>query len=143
MGKGFKAVWFGRAGSGKAQGCRVVTPINRFPQPGLKRKAGEGKCLTSSVVASSTTAATTTSPVLEASSVASRRASVVITLETATTPTASEASTSVVKALFRGRACLPAFLVVLPHQLVCFLPLELNEQNLIQEVPNIRQSEVG
>jgi hypothetical protein len=31
----------------------------------------------------------------------------------------------------------------LPHQLVCLLPLELNEQNLIQEVPDIRQSEVG
>lgn len=99
---------------------------------------------TSSVVASSaTTAAATTSAVLEASSVASRRASVVITLETATTPTASEATTSVVKALFRGWTGLPAFLVILPHQLVCFLSLELNEQNLIQEVPNIRQSKVS
>lgn len=99
---------------------------------------------TSSVVASSSaTTATTTSAVLETSSVASRRASVVITLETAATPTASEATTSVVKALFRGWAGLPAFLVILPHQLVCFLSLELNEQNLIQEVPNIRQSKVS
>lgn len=98
---------------------------------------------TSSVVASSTTAAATSSPVLKASSVASRRASVVVTLETAATPTASEATTSVVKALFRRWAGLAAFLIVLPHQLVRFLSLELDEQNLVQEVPNIRQSEVG
>lgn len=117
--------------------------VNGSHRLALKCKAGEGKRLTSPVVAASTAAATTTSPVLEASSVASRRASVVVTLETATTPTASEATTSVVKALFRGWASFPAFLVVLPHQLVSFLSLELDEQNLIQEVPNIRQSEVG
>lgn len=68
---------------------------------------------TSSVVASSTTASPS---VLEASSVAPRRASVVIALETATTPAAPEATTtSVVKALFRGWPSLAAFLVVLSH----------------------------
>lgn len=85
--------------------------------------------LTSSVVASTTTASPS---VLEASSVASRGASVVIALETAATPAAPEATTtSVVKALFRGWPSLAAFLVVLPHQLVCFFPLQLNEQNFI------------
>lgn len=80
---------------------------------------------TSSVVASSTTAS---SSVLKASSVAPGWASVVIALESATTPTAPEATTaSVVKALFRGWPSLPAFLVVLPHQLVCFFSLQLNE----------------
>lgn len=128
---------------GRPRGCGVVTPINGSHSLAVKREAGEGKGLTSSVAASSSTAAATASPVLEASAVASRRASVVITLETATTPTASEATSSVVKALLRGRASLPAFLVILPHQLVSLLSLELNEHNLIQEVPNIRQSEVG
>lgn len=96
---------------------------------------------TSSVVASSTAAS---SSILEASSAAPRRTSVVIALETTAAPTAPEASTaSVVETLFGGGASLAAFLVVLPHQLVCFLPLQLNEQNLIQEVPNIWQREVG
>lgn len=101
-----------------------------------------GQCrLTSTVVASSTAASTS---VLEASSVAARGTSVVIALEAATTPSAPEATTtSVVKALLGGRPGLAALLVVLPHQLVSFLPLQLDEQNLIQEVPNVRQSEVG
>lgn len=83
---------------------------------------------TSSVVASSTTTSTaTSSPVLKASSVASRGTSVVITLEASAAPTASEATTSVVKALFWGWAGLAPFLIVLPHQLVCFLSLELDK----------------
>lgn len=96
---------------------------------------------TSSVVAASTTAS---SSVLEASSVSPRGASVVIALESATTPSAPEATTaSIVKALFRGWPGFTAFLVVLSHQLVCFFSLQLNEQDLIQEVPNIWQREVG
>lgn len=96
---------------------------------------------TSSVAASSTAASPS---VLEASSVAPGGASVVVALETATTPTAPEATAaSVVKALFRGWPSLAAFLVVLPHQLVCFLPLQLNEQHLVQEVPSVWQREVG
>lgn len=97
--------------------------------------------LTSSVVASSTAASPS---VLEASTVAPGGASVVIALETAATPTAPEATTaSVVKALFGRWASLAAFLVVLPHQLVCFFSLQLDEQHLIQEVANIWQREVG
>lgn len=99
------------------------------------------RCLTSSVVASSTAAAPS---VLEASSVPPWWASVVIALEAATTPAAPEATTaSVVKALFRGWPSLATFLVVLSHQLVCFFPLQLNEQHLVQEVPDVRQCEVG
>lgn len=97
--------------------------------------------LTSSVVASSTAAAPS---VLEASSVTPWWASVVIALEATTTSAAPEAATtSVVKALFRGWPGLATFLVVLPHQLVGLFPLQLNEQHLIQEVPDIRQCEVG
>ena len=93
------------------------------------------RCLTSSVVASSTTAS---SSVLEASSVAPWWASVVIALETTTAPTAPKSTTtSGVKALFRGWPGLATFFVVLPHQFVCFFPLQLNEQHLIQEVPNV------
>lgn len=95
----------------------------------------------SSVVASSTAAAPS---VLEASSVTPWWASVVIALEATTTSAAPEAATtSVVKALFRGWPGLATFLVVLPHQLVGLFPLQLNEQHLIQEVPDIRQCEVG
>lgn len=97
--------------------------------------------LTSSVVASSTAASPS---VLEASPVAPGGASVVVALETAATPAAPEATAaSVVKALFGRWAGLAAFLVVLPHQLVRFFPLQLDEQHFIQEVANIWQREVG
>lgn len=96
---------------------------------------------TSSVVAASTAAS---SSILEASSVAPWGTSVVIALETTATPAAPEATpASVVKALFRRRSSPAALLVVLPHQLVCFLSLQLNKQHLVQEVPDIRQREVG
>lgn len=99
------------------------------------------RCLTSSVVASSTAAS---SSILEASSVAPWGTSVVIALETTATPAAPEATpAAVVKALFRWWSSPAALLVVLPHQLVCFLSLQLNEQHLVQEVPNVRQREVG
>lgn len=99
------------------------------------------KCLTSSVVASSTAAS---SSILEASSVAPWGPSVVKALETAATPAAPEAAPApAVKALLRRRAGPAALLVVLPHQLVCLLSLQLDEQHLVQEVPDIGQREVG
>lgn len=92
------------------------------------------RCLTSSVAASSTAASSRMKPLgCPLGDLGCHSA------ETTATPAAPEATPAVVKALFRWWFSPAALLVVLPHQLVCFLSLQLNEQHLVQEVSTLWQ----
>lgn len=90
--------------------------------------------LTSSVSAASIT---TTARVATAWSV-----TIVIPL-VATPAAATETTLPVVKAFFRGWACLAALLVVLLQQTFGLLALQLDVRHGLEEVANLRESKVG
>lgn len=61
----------------------------------------------------------------------------------ATPAAATETALPVVKAFFRGWACLAALLVVLLQQTFGLLALQLGVRHGLEEVANLRESKVG